>query len=107
MLYNSWGDEFATKNIRDIPGRIKQYDWFQPIDPNDLSIEEMKKLGFNRWNKESGIWLIPLWMHPFLVDMFNYACISDEIPKMGARKDIDTDHRFGCLAYGVVKHEQE
>jgi len=24
MLYNSWGDEFATKNIRDIPGRIKQ-----------------------------------------------------------------------------------
>lgn len=92
-----------TRNIREIPDNIVDKLWFKPLDPNEFSVEEMKELGFCKWSEDSGLWLIPLWMLPFLVDMFIYATIDGEGPKMGARKDIDNDHRFGCLAYGVVK----
>jgi hypothetical protein len=105
MTYECWNDEFATKNIRSIPGKVIETDWFLPINPNDFTSKEMDELGFGTWSKESGIRLIPLWMHPFLVDMFSCSSISETEPVVRARKDIDTDHRFGCLAYGVVKHE--
>lgn len=106
MVYDCWSDEFATKNVRGTVNQVIKCEWFLPIDPNEFTVEELKQLDFRRWSRESELWLIPLWLRPFLADMFIYAAIDEE-PKMGAAKDIDNDHRFGCLAYGVVKHEQE
>lgn len=107
MVYDCWDDEFATKNIRRTVNQVIKCDWFLPINPNDFTSKEMDELGFGTWSLESGIRLIPLWMHPFLADMFSCSSISETEPVVRARKDIDTDHRFGCLAYGVVRHEQE
>jgi len=103
MSYVGWSDEFAAGYLRRIPENVRKYDWFQPINPGDLSVEEMEQLGFRLWSKESGMMLIPLWLHPFLSDMIMCGCIDDTTPVMRARKDIDNDNRAGCLAYGVVK----
>jgi hypothetical protein len=70
------------------------------IDPTDLSFEEMIELGFGSWSEESPMRLIPIWLFPFLADEFKSESISGS--KHSKLSEIDNDHRFGCLAYGVV-----
>lgn len=96
-----WSPEFCKSNIKDHVERIQQADGFFRIDPNDLTAVEMDALGFGKWSEESTLRLIPLWMHPYLANEFRGGSISGEEREMLKREDIDTDHRFGCLAYGV------
>jgi hypothetical protein len=73
------------------------------IDPTDLYESELKELGFGNWDGK--IWLIPIWLYPFLKGAIKATCIDGKTKVMKV-KDMDTDTRFGCLAYGVEpKHE--
>lgn len=100
--YTNWSDGFAVKEIRDIPSWVRGSGNFKPIDPNDFTVEQLKELGFGQWDEESNLFLIPLWMHPFLADEIDGGSISGE-RKVFKRDEIDNDERFGCLAYGVYK----
>ena len=99
--YGSWSDDFATSQIREIPKSIIESDGFFQINPNTLTSSEMDELGFCRWSGDSPIRLIPLWLLPFLVDEFEAGCIDGGPVKQVRREEIDNDHRFGCIAYGI------
>ncbi|ADJ55475.1 hypothetical protein Lw1_gp176 [Escherichia phage Lw1] len=99
--YTSWGTEFAISNIRDLPGRLMKSPNFFPVDPNDLTREEMENLGFRKWSSESDLMLIPLYLLPYLKEGITVIDISDE-QYYFFREEADNDHRMGLLAFGVV-----
>lgn len=100
MAYKNWDSDFCAKQIRDIPDRIKGDDDFIKIQPEKLSREQMKELGFGAWSEESDLMLIPLWLLPFLADEFSGGCIDGEV-RIFKRDELDSEARFGCIAYGV------
>ena len=103
LTYKSWTDEFRLSNIQDINKTLikweEEYGSFK-INPTDLTIDEMKELGFQSWDEENPIKLIPIWLYPFLAEEFESESISGS--KHYKLSDLDTDQRFGCLAYGVI-----
>lgn len=107
LSYNNWHDEFKLKNIVNIYDSINSWEEscgsFE-INPTELSVEEMKDLGFCSWSKDNPILLIPLWIYPFLASEFECESISGS--KHFKLSELDNDHRFGCLAYGVVPKQK-
>lgn len=98
MNYPSWGSEYSYTRITELPEKIKSKVGFKFIDPNELTLDEMKELGFNRWESDNPIMLIPLWLMPFITPELE---VTDIIGEKSVFKDADNDNRFGCLAYGV------
>lgn len=101
FTYTSWGDDFALKEIRSIPESIKGASNFDAIDPNDFTVEELKELEFYLWNN-SNLYLMPLWMLPFIKEEVDLGCINGK-RRIFRRDEIDNDERRGFLAYGVYK----
>lgn len=100
MLYN-WGDEFCTQEIRGIAEDVKnRYPYLMNIQPIDLTKRQMTDLGFGKWSKKNKLMLIPGWLYPFLAESIQTESISGE--NTLSKSSIDTDMRFGCLAYGVT-----
>lgn len=104
MTYATWSDEFIAKEIREIPKIVKEWKEYHPIDPNELTRDEMIELGFGKWSDEDPMYLIPLWLLPFLPDEIECGCIDGEKSLMKIA-EMDNDNRFGCLAYGVMPKE--
>lgn len=100
--YTNWSEEFAVKEIRSIPEWVKGSSNFNPIDPNEFTVEQLKELGFGQWDEESKLFLMPLWLLPFVKDELELGCIDGE-RRTFKREEIDNDERFGCLAFGVYK----
>lgn len=93
-----WSQDFSYTSILDrYSNEINAIG--QVIDPNDLTLKEMTSLGFTRYD-ESGLMLIPLYLHPFLAKQFDNRCIDGETIN-APTNDMDTDNRFGMLAFGV------
>ncbi|WAW44618.1 hypothetical protein [Klebsiella phage Kp_GWPR59] len=104
IAYQSWGDSFTAKNIRDLPTRLYMSPDFEPVDPNDLTLEEMKNLGFRKWSDDSNMMLIPLYLLPYLKDGFRAISISGEEFTF-TRDKADNDHRMGLLSFGALPNE--
>ena len=103
LCYKSWSNDYCVKNIREALTKLPAMERFRLVDPNDLTLEETRDLGFGTWSDESGLMLIPIYLAPFLVDEFQGASINDEkVRTIKHKEKEDTDHRFGCLAYGVI-----
>lgn len=99
--YTSWGADFSIQHIRDLPGRLMKSPDFFPVDPNDLTREEMENLGFRKWSKESDLMLIPLYLFPYMKEGITVTSISGD-QYYFFRESADNDHRMGLLAFGVV-----
>lgn len=103
MAYDNWSDEFKLKNIAETPEIVSKwedkYGSFK-IDPSQMTTEELKKLGFGKWDEENEMMLIPIWLYPYLAEKLDTISISGS--KHTTKAEIDTDHRFGNLAYGVI-----
>lgn len=89
-----WSDEFCTKEIRDIdiPG-------IKSVDITKLTKRQMDDLGFGKWSKEDRMRLIPLWLFKWLPETIISKSISGDIKLK--KSEMDTDNRFGYLAYGI------
>lgn len=102
---DSWGQDFAMKQILEIPEIVKGWEKKDKvsftIDPYELSLVEMSDLGFGTWD-DSGLQLIPLWLYPYLPENIKTVSISGN--EYHSKKDIDTDSRAGVLAYGIYKN---
>ena len=98
-----WSDGFSSKRIKEIPDVFSKSDYFRKVDPNEMTVDQLDNLGFKKWDDESGLMLIPLYVYPFLKDEFMCGSISDIAARNIKASDIDTDNRYGCLAYGVFK----
>lgn len=98
--YQSWGDDFAVQRIRSTHADVSTYSWYRPVNPNELTRNEMRELGFSIWSEEDPMMLIPLWLMPYLSAEFKGGCINGERGTLEL-KNLDNDHRGGCLAYGA------
>ena len=98
-----WDDAFSSERIKEIPDVFSKSDYFRKVDPNEMTVDQLDNLGFQKWDDESGLMLIPLYVYPFLKDEFMCGSISDIAARNIKASDIDTDNRFGCLAYGIFK----
>ena len=98
-----WSDDFSSKRIKEIPDVFSKSDYFRKVDPNEMTVDQLDNLGFKKWDAKSGLMLIPLYVYPFLKDEFMCGSISDKDACLMKVSEIDIDHRFGCLAYGVFK----
>ena len=99
----SWSADFSSERIKEIPSVFSKSDYFRKVDPNEMAVDQLDNLGFQKWDEDSGLMLIPLYVYPFLKDEIMCGSISDKEACLMKTSDIDTDNRFGCLAYGVFK----
>ena len=98
-----WSDDFSSKRIKEIPDVFSKSECFRKVDPNEMTVDQLDNLGFKKWDEDSGLMLIPLYIYPFLKDEIMCGSISDICSRLIKVSEIDIDHRFGCLAYGVFK----
>jgi len=97
--YESWSDDFRLSEIRDA------YNTF--TDDNDVdwrlfTKDELVSLGFSAWDED--LILVPLWAYQICKDGVELTSFYGE--KVVKGKDmIDTDVRFGCIAFGFTTSE--
>ena len=96
-----WSQDIKLSRITDAVSFIHRTANYRPVDPNDLTREEMTALGFCPWSDELEMLLIPLWLKPFLCEQF-VAVSFDGKQFTCDTSTMDDDHRFGMLAYGVI-----
>ena len=94
-----WSDEYSISKIK------KTTDTFNEklkelIDFSDLTIEDCEDLYFRKWDDESGIYLIPLYLLPILPIGIEVSCIDGRTIIYDGT-NIDNDNRAGLLAYGI------
>lgn len=98
MNYTNWSDHSAAEKIREIPAAMLEK--IGKVNIAELTADQMDDLGFERWSEENPMRLIPLWLYPFLPDEIEAECIDGK-KSVHKKVDMDNDHRFGCLAYGI------
>lgn len=101
FVYKPWSDEFVGKELRAAMEQVYK-SMGEAIDWDVLTVKEAKELGFCKWDEGAELYLIPIWLYPAIPDDLELTCISGET---AFKKDIDTDTRFGCLAYGLLFEE--
>lgn len=97
--YENWSDKFCREEIKRVNQKFVE-EIKNHIDWDNLTEEDCKELRFGKWDEESGIYLIPLYLFPIIPIGLKVYCISgDEIVNDGT--NLDNDIRFGCIAYGI------
>jgi len=102
--YESWSDHYARQNVKqywkDSSNQLQGWK-FDVADFQQLSVEQLKYLGFRNW--EADMWLLPLW----LVPQVNHS-ETDWFDLWGAvtpfNAETGLDNRGGCIAR-CFKHE--
>lgn len=102
MVYTDWDIEFAASNVIGIPAWIKTNKTeLSNLDLSELSSDDCVKLGFSKWNTETGLYLylIPLYLFPFLPSDVDFTSVIGE--RVSRLEEISNDSRMGFLAYGI------
>lgn len=90
-------DLYAGKTIQNIPQT--------KLNPSLCTEDQLIQLDFGKWDKS--LYLIPVWLVPYISDTFIGRSINDiegDVREL-ITADIDKDHRFGCIAFGVEPKE--
>lgn len=99
VTYSNWSDDFCRKEIKEASEKFNN-ELRKHIDFFKLTREEAIELRFGKWMDDSDLYLIPLYLLPIIP-------IGTEVESIGGEtivyngKNIDTETRFGCLAYGI------
>lgn len=105
VQYTNWSDNFARqevyKSTRDLLSELLKY-----IDISNLTREEAVALRFGKWEEDSDLYLIPLYLLPIIPIGTELTCIDGSTIKYDGM-NIDKDTRFGCLAWGIKIPEKE
>ena len=97
-----WSSDFIVSEIKGFPDKLKSMDGYESINPNNLTKSQLFELGGKGWGEDlPNLVLIPIWMLPHLPEEFKGASFSGEEVTLKT-SELDNDHRFGCLAYGVI-----
>lgn len=97
--YKSWSNEFCRKEIEESTGKFLN-ELRKLIDFSNLTREEAVELRFGKWEENSDLYLIPLYLLPIIPIGTELICINGEkIIYDGT--NVDNDIRFGCIAYGI------
>lgn len=106
LTYEQWGKEFSYEEVIRSYERIKDQAKEIVGNPVDLSDEDLKNLGFKKWDEDSEIRLIPIWAYDLIPDGTELTSIGGSKTVKGTN-EIDLDVRFGCIAYGFVPKAPE
>lgn len=79
-------------------------DYFKECDFYEFTWEQLKHMGFNSWDSEDKLLLIPDYFFICIIDGTPLKSINDEVVKFNL-KTTDNDARYGFLAYGIMKDE--
>ena len=103
--YNSWSDEFCRGEIREA-NQIFVNELQKHIDFSKLTREEAIELRFGKWDDETDLYLIPLYLLPVIPIGIRLTSINgDTVIYDGT--NIDNDIRFGCVAWGINIPEEK
>ena len=69
------------------------------INWQNLTVEEALELRFCRWEEESDLYLIPIWLYPFIPEDLVLTSIGGNKAFVSC---ISTDTRFGRLSWGIL-----
>lgn len=104
-----WSEDFRQRQIEDLRMRAMRKDHekgcFYPggVDLNQLDEQELEILGFLSWSQSfPGMRLIPIWVFPALPSHGTVYDIHGERINYSPDDPLDTDCRYGMLAYGVM-----
>lgn len=73
-------------------------------DITKLSIADLKVLGFEKWEEESDLYLVPLWIFNILPHGLVLTSI-DGVERVKGKDEIDLTTRFGCIGWGIIPNE--
>ena len=97
--YDAWSDGFCRDENRrtheQFTDELRKY-----IDLSKLTREEAIELRFMKWDDESDLYLIPLYLLSFIPIGTKLTSIDGETVIYDGT-NIDNDIRFGCLAWGI------
>lgn len=99
-----WGAKFCYKEICEgidnaMTAIKEELDW------DSLTDEECKSLRFGKWEKDSPVRLIPLWLYKAIPIGTKLISINGD-ERVFDGSNIDTDIRFGCLAWGIIPKDK-
>ncbi len=94
-----WSDEFSYKKVKESYANIKEQLSEIIGDITELSEDELRELGFTKWEEESELYLMPLWAFDLIPDGTELKDIFGNKAIKG-KDEIDLDVRFGCIAWG-------
>ena len=97
---DSWSPKFCCNENRKAFDKAmaelrKNLDW------DNLTEEDCKELRFKRWEEGKPLQLIPIWLYKAIPVGTKLTSIGGEEVVFDG-KNIATDNRFGCLAYGII-----
>lgn len=105
-LYSNWAPEFGISNLRRVVSTLRRDIGTIPL--SGFTIDECRNLGFKLWSA-AGLYLIPLWLYPFLATGEVLTDISgvqrtvyDNYTVRGNSNYLSDDNRNGVLAYGIT-----
>ena len=100
----SWSDDFKIKELNLRIYNFKKDIYFVPF--HEFTKDQLKTLGFGLWEEE--LFLVPIWLYRYIP--FGIVLESINGDKITVKKGyndkrhegyIDTDIRFGCIAFGI------
>lgn len=99
-----WGAKFCHEEICEgidnaMTAIKEELDW------DSLTDEECKSLRFGKWGKDSPVRLIPLWLYKAIPIGTKLISINGD-ERVFDGSNIDTDIRFGCLAWGIIPKDK-
>jgi hypothetical protein len=97
---DSWSDKFKIEEINSLGDNFKKHN--ELIDLSKLTRDQAEELEFGNWSEDTEMLLIPLWIYPFLDNTvkLKVECIDGEVKDLYPN-EMDNDHRFGFIAYGL------
>lgn len=102
--YN-WSEDMKKKELdkafKTFNNSFKKY-----IDFDNLTVDEARELRFQKFDRESDLWLFPLYLLPILPDGLKVKTIGGEELIVG-KDELDNDIRFGALAFGLELKENK
>jgi len=100
----SWEAKFSKKQCSTVFHTVEQKrrDEKIVIDVSKLDEAQLKMLGAWRWELDSDLMLLPLWLYLMLPNGIELISITGE-KKTKGKDFIGTDIRAGCVAVGIIK----
>jgi hypothetical protein len=99
IAYDSWSNEFCRKENKDALDRAIEE--IRKIDFTQITEKEAEILGFRKFDEESYLYLIPLWIYDALPNGIELTSILG-IRAIKGTDYVDNDVRMGCMGYGIV-----
>lgn len=99
VQYTNWSDDFCRKEVENAT-TVFLNELQKHIDFTKLTREEAAILGFGKWEDESNLYLIPLYLLPIIPIGTELTCISGKKVIYDGH-NVYNDIRFGCIAWGI------